>query len=206
MARHHSPPPTRYGPAAPAQAKAAGPRPPPSPGPPPTRFGPVTRLALPAGVIQRMDPAPSKPSSGTKGDTEGELRLYDNCVLTKSGGESVDLFAKKLANSTLFAAAILWAQRHNKKITLITGYHGYGGDTAHADGMFERAFDTQERGQVTSSPLNGKVTLNLLPVETTAPNALSIVKTTIDAGFVFYAWCFSDALIDSKYRIAPSWK
>ncbi|MEO0034551.1 MAG: hypothetical protein RLZZ501_574 [Pseudomonadota bacterium] len=153
-----------------------------------------------------MDPAPSKPSSEPKSESDGELRLYDNCILTKSGAENVASFASKLQGSKLFAKAIKWASDQNKKITLITGYHGYGYDTAHADGMFERPFSPQERSLVTASPLNGPVTLQLLDVESSTPDASKIVKATIDGGFVFYAWCFSDALIDSKHRVPPNLK
>lgn len=196
------PPPTKFGPASNAQPKPAVAVAGRLHVPPTTRFGamggapvPMLTRSFPT-AIQRMQAEPKT------FDKKGELVVYDNCVLAKTGGQGVAEFAGSLKGNALFLSALDWARKRGKKITVYTGFHGSGGDETSAEGMFCERFNEVERGMVAQSDLVPLV--NLIQIDEKI-NARTLVLTTIGTGFVFYAWCFSDALIPSEYKKPMKW-
>ena len=200
MSKHHLPPPTKFGPARPSQAKAGASAAPVRHAPPATRFGPAglaqPRHGTPLGwgrAIPRMDPSP-----GTVNNPDDELVVYENLVLTKLSGKSVEVFATFLEQSPLFKRVLQTGER----IKVITGFHGDNGDGG-MPGRWAAWFTSNEKQRILSSNLRKFVDIQIIDNaiegysdESDLKNnlALDIVKKTSGGGRVFYAWCHSDFL------------
>jgi len=217
MAKYHPPPPTRFGVPPTSQAKRAA-----SFGaiqhlPPPTRYGPAALMQKQVAPIHaRLKAPPSLLPSQAKvpayhraiqmmesvhtGDAriqQGELVLYPGVILTKTGSADVKNFAAGLATSGLFMEALKQAKQAGRKITLYTGYHGSSEDTASASGMFCERFSDAEITLIENHELSRFVNIVILPPGEKAQKAIELIKETRGNGFVFYAWCYSDALYKS---------
>lgn len=213
MTKHHSPPPTKFGPGSVSQAKTAIT---PVRGlhvPPQTRFGapapaqakmvqPKTaqaRTAIRGAVVQRME------QHGIQ-NPDGELSVYEGFILTKKGGGGVAEFQKAIEDSPLFHK-VLEATRG--KLKLITGFHGgmENPRKSMSGGWFEQWFDPKENQSIEQSRLARFVDMRIVrPVEGQAWTVASpddLIKDSVDGGGVFYAWCFSDAAVQ---RVKPGLK
>ena len=200
MSRYHAPPPTKFGPARPSQAK---------PGiaasaiqhvAPATRFGPAG-LAPPRPALQRMENSqgktmPTQQPVKSINNPDDELCVYENLVLTKLSGKSVETFAEFLEGSALFGQVL----KTGEKITIITGFHGGDGDGGMPGGWVDW-FSDEENKRILSSKLAKFVTLKIIDKKDPryqdekylkSTLALDIVRDTSGGGRVFYAWCYSN--------------
>lgn len=131
----------------------------------------------------------------------GEIRIYRETIFTKKGGKGVAEFGADLqqAGKDIRKAAKI-ADVYGKKLVVYTGYHGSPGPSMEfgikaSPGRFLREFDKAEKAGVKAyveKMFTGvNIELRLIDVELTEQE----IRNAIRNDFVFFAWCYSDALV-----------